>query len=120
MEELQELIDSQCKLEDKHVFHFIQDEKEEEIYAVYYQNDDMRSLTRTFGRVVFFDGTYKLNKSPYPCLVFVVTDNNRRSRVVAFAVVAYERQPIIDAVLDFFQKVIIFINVCLLSLFDIF
>lgn len=105
IDHLQKAVDEQIKLEGKSNFHYIQDEREEEIYGVYYQNDHMRKLAKTFGSVVFLDGTYKLNRTHYPCYVFVVSDNNRKSRVVAFAVVAYERQPIIDAVLEFFKNV---------------
>jgi hypothetical protein len=64
----------------------------------------MRDLFQTYGNVLFVDGTYKLNKIDYPCIVLVVTDHNRQSRIVGFALVAFERQIIIDTVLDYFRQ----------------
>ncbi len=85
-------------------FHYIQNQEQDEIYGIFYQNQRMRDLFKTYGNVLFIDGTYKLNKVNYPCVVFVVTDHNRESRVVGFALIAFERQLIVDVVLDYFKQ----------------
>jgi hypothetical protein len=47
----------------------------------------MKNLFKTYGTVLFIVGTYKLNKQHFPVINFVVTDHNRKSRVVGFAIV---------------------------------
>ena len=64
----------------------------------------MRRIFSTYSKVTFIDGTYVLNKENFPCINFVVTDHNREARVVAFALVACERQIVVDIVLDYFKK----------------
>ena len=47
---------------------------------------------------------YKINKKNFPVIIFVVTDHNRQSRIVAFAIVACECLVILDVILDHFKK----------------
>jgi hypothetical protein len=105
IEELQRVINDKIK-QDGGVnnFHYIQSEDQKEIYGAFYQNDSMRDIFQTYGTQLFIDSTFKLNKNDYPVIVFVVSDHNRESRIVGFALVAFERQIIIDSVFDFFIK----------------
>ena len=63
----------------------------------------MRSLFKTYGTMLFIDFTYKLNHNNYPFIVFIVTDNNRNSRIVGFALVAYERISVMQIILNYFK-----------------
>jgi hypothetical protein len=105
MVELQRVIDEQI-IEDEGVdnFSYILDDSGDEIYGAFYQNDHMRNIFQTYGTELFVDSTFNLNRNDFPCVVFAVADHNRQSRVVGFALVAYERQIIIDSVLEFFAK----------------
>jgi len=86
----------------KNYFHFIQ--SKEELYGVFYQTNKMRNLIQTFGEILFVDGTYKLNKHNYPVILFIVTDQNRHSRIVGVAIIAFERQLVLKCILDFFKS----------------
>jgi hypothetical protein len=101
---LQQVIDRQIKIDGKNNFHYIENEDATELYGVFYQNNRMRRIFSTYSKVTFIDGTYVLNKENFPCINFVVTDHNREARVVAFALVACERQIVVDIVLDYFKK----------------
>ena len=48
-------------------------------------------------------GTYVLNKENFTIINFVVTDHNRQSRIVGFAIVACERQIVVDAIMSYFK-----------------
>ena len=89
---LQSVIEKQNKIDGKNNFHYIQNEEGDEFYGLFYQNNRMKSLFKTYSSVTFIDGTYLLNQENFPVINFVVTDHNRQSRVVAFALVACERQ----------------------------
>ncbi len=84
--------------------HFIQNESKTELYAIFYQSTRMKNLFKTYGTILFIDGTYKLNKNNYPVIIFIVTDNNRASRIVGFAIIAYERMNIINTLLEMFAE----------------
>lgn len=64
----------------------------------------MRCLLQTFGEILFVDGTYKLNKNNYPVILLIVTDQNRHSRVVGVAIIAFERQLVLKIIIDFFKS----------------
>lgn len=103
--QLQESIQKQIKRDDgKNFFHYIQNSDQTELYGIFYQSNRMRSIFKTFGRIVFIDGTYGINKNNYPVIVFTVTDHNRNSRIIGFAIIAYERIVVLDVVLDYFKK----------------
>ena len=64
----------------------------------------MKDLYTKFGEIICVDTTYNLNKNKYPCLVITVKDNFARSRIVAIALLAYERETIIQAALSEFKS----------------
>ena len=101
---LQEVINKQIAVDGTNNFHYIQNEEGGEFYGLFYQNNRMKSLFKTYSTITFIDGTYSLNKENFPCINFVVTDHNRQSRVVAFAIAACERQIVIDIILNYFSK----------------
>jgi hypothetical protein len=102
---LENAIKKQIKRDnDKNYFNFIQSEDGIEFNGLFYQNKRMRSLFQTYGTIMFIDGTYKVNRKNFPVIIFVVTDNNRQSRIVGVAIVACERLVILDVVLEHFKK----------------
>ncbi len=101
---LQDIIEQQIKLDQGHnYFHYIQNKDGSEFYGLFYQNQRMKNIFKTYGSIMFIDGTYKLNNQHFPVINFVVTDHNRKSRVVGFAVVACERLVILKCILDYFK-----------------
>ena len=71
------VIDKQTKIDGKIRFHYIQNEEGDEFYGLFYQNNRMKSLFKTYTSVTFIDGTYLLNQENFPVINFVVTDHNR-------------------------------------------
>lgn len=102
MEKLQKVIDSQRNKDGADYFHFIQNEKEDEFYGLFYQSKNMQRLFATYGKVMFVDGTYRINKKHYPCIIYTVTDHERTSRIVGFAIIAYERLLVMDVICGYF------------------
>ena len=102
--QLQVIIDSQIKMDNgKNYFNFMQNEQGDEFYGLFYQNNRMKSLFQTYGAITCIDGTYNINKQHFPCINFVVTDHNRQSRVVAYALLTCERLAIMNIVLQYFK-----------------
>lgn len=86
-------------------FRLIYDEETSKtLLMVYYQNIEMKKLYSQYGEILFIDGTYSLNKNNYPLYLIAVRDCNGNSQVVAFAIVAYERQLILDKFIELFSK----------------
>ena len=82
----------------------MKDDTENNVYAIFYQNQFMKELYSKYADTLFIDSTYKLNKNKYPCLVLAVKDQFGEAQVVGIAVMAYERKPILRSILEFFSK----------------
>ena len=62
----------------------------------------MKSLYKQFGEILFFDATYNLNVNNYANYNFVVQDCHGRAELIATALVAYEREVSINAIIEHF------------------
>ena len=56
------------------------------------------------GRINFVDFIEKDDVKNFPLIFFAVVDHNRKSRIVAFAIVACERLVILDVFLEHFKN----------------
>lgn len=72
------------------------------LLMIYYQNQEMKKLYAQYGEIIFVDGTYSLNKNNYQIYIIAIRDCNGNSQIVAFAIVAYERQLILDKFIELF------------------
>lgn len=103
-EDLKTVIDRQIQRDGANNFHYIESDSKEKLYGIFYQSNRMRRLFKTYGTLMFLDGTYQTNRNSYPCLIFVVTDHNRESRIVGFVLIAHERLVVMKAVMGFFKQ----------------
>ena len=62
----------------------------------------MQQLHGKYGEVLFIDGTYKINKNDYSYYLMIVEDGNGHSQVVGVSLCAFERNEIIQSMMNFF------------------
>jgi hypothetical protein len=99
-----QIIEDRIQKDGSNFFKIIENEEKKELYAIYYQNNNMKELYAKYGDTIFVDSTYKLNRNKYPCLVIAVHDNNNCTHIVATAILAYERKHLLDQVIEVFVK----------------
>jgi len=85
-------------------FYVIRNEDKDELLGWFYQTHQVRTLFQTYGEFIFVDSTFGMNKHPYSTIVFYITDNHSRARVIGLAGVAYQRGPVMKAIVQFFEK----------------
>ena len=89
----------------KNNFKFIYDEKTKELLVmIYYQNDNMKQAYAKYKEILFIDGTYSINNYKYPLYLNVVKNCDGNSQIVSWALVAYERVPLLDMYFEEFAK----------------
>ena len=74
-----------------------------ELNVIFYQNANMKKWYASYGQVLYVDSTYKLTDRNYSCSVFVVQDSAGKSKIVAFALMSFEREIILDSIVKFFK-----------------
>ena len=77
---------------------------ENELRAVFYQDEKMKHAHAKFPELLLLDATYKLNDLRKPLYVLMVVDGNSESQVVAIWIVANEERTTISALVDIFVK----------------
>ena len=61
MASLNESIKKQIKIDGQDNFNFSFDDKDQSIYIIFYQTEEMRRVYQNYGQILFVDGTYKIN-----------------------------------------------------------
>ena len=98
-------MNNRLAIDQENFFRLVYDqETSSTLLMVYYQNNEMKKLYAEYGVIFFIDGTYSLNDNNYPVYLITVRDCNGNSQVVAFALVAYERQLVLDKFMELFSK----------------
>ena len=95
VEEMQRVADSVTKLVLSN---------EDELRAVFYQDEKMKHAHAKFPELLLLNATYKLNDLRKPLYVLMVVDGNSESQVVAIWIVANEERTTISALVDIFVK----------------
>lgn len=105
LKQFEQEMNSRIEIDNHNYFRLIYDEETSNtLLMVYYQNQEMKTMFAQYGEIIFVDGTYSLNKHNYSVYIIAVRDCNGNSQIVAFAIVAYERQLILDKFIELFVK----------------
>ena len=101
---LQSIINQQIEKDGGDYFKYIKNEENQDLYAIYYQNPQMKEFYRRYSNMLFVDSTYNLNDVKYPALVLVVQDEDGQSYPVCVIILAYERKSLFDECFGMFVE----------------
>jgi hypothetical protein len=103
---IRDTIMKQAKFEKRDSFQCVSSEDDaKSIIVVFYQSEKMQKIYKKFGRILYVDGTYKLNDKGGFLYLFTVEDSNNNSQIVAAALTAsYEKHICLKAILKIFSN----------------
>lgn len=78
--------------------------EQNELEAVFFQDERMKKYFDTFPDLVMFDGTYSLNDRRMPLIVILVVDGNGESQIAGFFIVKSENGAILNFLFEEFKK----------------
>lgn len=73
-----------------------------EVEAIFFQDDRMRTYFELYPEVLLVDSTYKLNDRSMPVMILLVVDGNNESQIVGFSVIKTESYETILQMLKYF------------------
>lgn len=76
-----------------------------ELGAVYFQEEYMKKVFAAFPELLMLDGTFSLNDRRVPLIVLMIVDGNGNSQVVGFFLVKSENAPALNLLFERFKQV---------------
>ena len=79
-------------------------DEEDNLLGIFYQDATVRKAYASFSEMLFIDATHKLTNLRMPLYVFLVSDGNGQSEIVATCLVSSEQRTVIDKMLAIFKS----------------
>ena len=79
-------------------------DEEDNLLGIFYQDTAMRKAYASFSEMLFVDATHKLTNLRMPLYVFLVSDGNGQSEIVATCLVSSEQRAVVDKMLAIFKS----------------
>lgn len=99
--DLTQMINEMCSIQGATVKVYHNDAQELE--AVYFQDERMKTYFDRFPDFLFFDGTYCLNDRRMPVIILLVIDGNGESQIVGFFIVKSENANTLNFLFEGFK-----------------
>lgn len=80
-------------------------DEENQLEAVYFQDESMKRMFQSFPELLLFDGTFSLNDRRMPLIVLMVVDGNGYSQVVGLFLVTSENARALNILFEKFKQV---------------
>ena len=79
-------------------------DEEDNLLGIFYQDTAMQKAYASFPEMLFVDATHKLTNLRMPLYVFLISDGNGQSEIVATCLVSSEQRVVVDKMLAIFKS----------------
>ena len=79
-------------------------DEEKNLKGVFYQDEQMQNMFKSYPEIFLVDATYKLNNLRMPLYVFLVVDGNGESEIAALTLVADKSAETVRQMMKSFKK----------------